>query len=319
MNKRLNHEALLSELERLKNEQVFHQRIQDELKDSEERFKALFEYAPDPIYLNDLNGIYIDGNHAATRLVGYDKEELIGNNYFTVGIISEEYLPKALDVLEKVRKGYPSFNDEYVLVHKKGRRIEVEINALPIKLKGRDVVLGIVRDITKRKKREADLREIRENLERMVKKRTAELEQKTKNFQEANTALTVLLNKRDEDKAELEEKMLFSVKELVTPYVEKLKATGLDHRQANFVTIIESTLSDIVSPFVRTLSTRFLGLTPMEVQVANMVKQGKTTKEISGMLNLSVKTIGFHRDNIRNKLGIKNKKVNLQTYLLSFQ
>jgi DNA-binding CsgD family transcriptional regulator len=131
--------------------------------------------------------------------------------------------------------------------------------------------------------------------------------------------LKVLLKRREKDKSGLEENVLLNVRELVMNYIEKLKKSGLDHRQATWVTIMESNLNDIVSPFVHRLSSKYLKLTPMEIQVADLVKQGKTTKEIAELLNLSKGTIDTHRDNIRKKIGIKNKKINLRTQLMSFE
>jgi len=88
-------------------------------------------------------------------------------------------------------------------------------------------------------------------------------------------------------------------------------------REKTFLEIVESNLEAIISPFARTLSSKFIKLTPAEIQVANLVKLGKTSKEIAALRNLSFKTIEFHRDNVRTKLGIKNKKINLRTHLLS--
>ncbi len=162
------------------------------------------------------------------------------------------------------------------------------------------------------------LKESKVELEHRVEERTRQLRTKSENLEEMNTALKVLLQKREEDKDELEEQVIYNVKELVLPFLEKLKASRLDSRQFTLLQIMESNLNDIVAPFAKLLSTRYLNLTPAEMQIANMVKHGKTTKEIAETLFLSTRTIESHRDNIRQKLGIKNKKANLRTHLLSY-
>ncbi|MCD6271692.1 MAG: helix-turn-helix transcriptional regulator, partial [Deltaproteobacteria bacterium] len=98
---------------------------------------------------------------------------------------------------------------------------------------------------------------------------------------------------------------------------EKLKNSRLDSKQKAYVNIIESNLNEIVAPLLREFSKTNLKLTPTEIQVTNLVKHSKTTKEIAEILNLAKSTIDFHRSNIREKLGIKNKKINLRTHILS--
>jgi PAS domain S-box-containing protein len=211
----------------------------------------------------------------------------------------------------------------------------------PVKWEGKIVAVSvIVKDITNQKNAEQELQRAHLELERRVRERTEELSKtnerllqeieerkkvedqlqlKSDNLEEVNTALKVLLKKREEDQKELEEKVLTNMRGLAMPYLEKLKGMGLNDRQAAYVNILETTLTDIVSPFSRNLASSFSSLSPTEIQVANLVGEGKTSKDMAEMMGLSVRTIEGYRDKIRKKLRIKNKKVNLRTHLKSFE
>jgi DNA-binding NarL/FixJ family response regulator len=161
--------------------------------------------------------------------------------------------------------------------------------------------------------------EERKEAEQSLRKRERELEVKTAHLEEMNTALEVLLRKRDADRRDLEEKVLFNVKELIQPVIESLRRSGLNADQDAQVGILESHLRKIVSPFSRTLTSPYLNLTPTEIQVAALVKHGETTKSIADRLFLSTKTVETHRKHIREKLGIRNTNTNLRTHLLSLE
>jgi DNA-binding CsgD family transcriptional regulator len=157
----------------------------------------------------------------------------------------------------------------------------------------------------------------RKRAEGALRKSEAAVKAQVRNLEEVNTALKVLLKRREEDKAELEEKVLSNVRALVLPYVEALKNTRLDPKQQTYLGIVKSHLDSIVSPFSAKLSSKYGGFTPKEIQAATLIKEGKTSKEIAELWNVSTRAIEFHRDNIRAKLGLKNKKANLRTSLLS--
>ena len=161
-------------------------------------------------------------------------------------------------------------------------------------------------EITDLKLTEAALRRSREALE----------EQK-QSLEEANIALKVLLRQREDDRLELENKVLSNVKELVLPYVEKLKNSRLRPKDRTLAEIIETHLNDIISPLLQKFTHAKILLTPQEMQVAALVKDGKTSKEIADILNISEATVNFHRKNLRDKFGLKGKQANLRSYLLS--
>jgi len=171
--------------------------------------------------------------------------------------------------------------------------------------------------VTEHKQAEGVLRKAHDELEHRVKERTRELAIKTKSLEEINTAMKVLLKKREEDKTELEDNVLTNVKELVVPYFEKIKKTKLDDQQEAFLSIIESNLNEIISPFTRKMSLKYLNLTPTEIQIANLIRNGSPTKKIAELPNVSPRTIETHRKNIRRKIGLKRKRANLRSHLLS--
>jgi PAS domain S-box-containing protein len=177
----------------------------------------------------------------------------------------------------------------------------------------------ILSGLIQRKRMEDALQTAYDDLEIRIQERTKELEIKTSRLEDLNTALKILLQKRDEDKTELEEKVLANVKGLVVPYLEKVKKKVLDDKLMSYINILETNLNTIISPFSRKLSSKYLNLTSTEIEIANFVKHGKSTKDIADFLNISGKTVETHRVNIRKKLGITNKKANLKTYLLSIQ
>lgn len=133
----------------------------------------------------------------------------------------------------------------------------------------------------------------------------------------ANIALKVLLKQREGDKSDLEQKVITNVKEMVLPYVEKLKRVNLKAKDKRVVEIIESHLQDIISPMMQKLANANIILTPQEIQVASLVKDGKSSKEIADILNVAETTVHFHRKNLRKKFGLSNSQTNLRSYLIS--
>jgi len=133
-------------------------KAEEELRDSEERLKILFDYAPDAYYISDLKGNFIDGNKAAEKVIGYKKEELIGKNFLKLKLLSLANISKAAKILAKNIIGKPTGPDEFILNRKDNSKVTVEISTYPVKIKGRTLVLGIARDITERKKAEEILK-----------------------------------------------------------------------------------------------------------------------------------------------------------------
>jgi len=275
------------------------------LRSNEERLRRLLEASPDPIAVYDMEGRATYVNPAFAETFGWSSKELLGKR---IEFVPEENWPETRAAIARMLQGERIQSFETRRSTKTGRILDIQLSSSVFfdrdeRPAGNIVIL---RDVTDRKRAEDALR-----------KREAELKAQSRHLEEVNAALKVLLKRREEDQAELEEKVLTNVKELMLPYLERLKKSRLDSDQMTLLGILESNIREIVSPFVTKLSSRFLGLTPTEIQVAGLIRDGKSSKEIATLLNASENTVRSHRFHIRSKLGLINQKVNLRSYLKS--
>jgi len=157
----------------------------------------------------------------------------------------------------------------------------------------------------------------RKQTEKKLRKRERELRIKSQNLEELNTALKVLIQKRGEDKKQMEEQILTNARKLLDPYIKKLHQSKLNWDQSTLLEILESNLEDIVSPFSYRLTLEHLDITRREFDIANLVRQGKRNLEIAEFLGITRRTVETHRRNLRVKLGIDNQKINLRAYLMA--
>ena len=344
---------LISELEKLRQRLGEFEELETELKTEEntlqkdeERFRTLVETTTDWFWEVDENTVYTYSSPKIRDILGYESEEVLGKTPFA--FMTPEEADRVVHIFASHAKSRRPFQLlENTNIHKDGHPVVLETSGIPI-LDVNGVFRGyrgIDRDITERKRAEEELRKAHDEMEKKVEERTKELlesneqlrreienrervenrlrksekelREHTEALEEANIALRVLLSHRDEEKKRLEDTVLSSLQKLITPYLKRLKETTLSTEQKTYVDILETNLYEVASPFTDKLSSKCPGITPRELEIAGLIKAGKTNVEIADLLGVTESAISFHRKNIRSKLGLKHKKVNLRSYLLS--
>jgi len=278
-------------------------RTQEQLRESETWYRTLFETTGAATMILEEDTTISLVNREFVHRFGWTRQETENRKSWTEFVVPEDVeRMKEYHRLRRIDPAGPPKNYEFRFLHKSGeaRNVFLTVDLIP----GTRKSIASMVDIT-------DLRKADEAL----RVRGSELENKTRELEELNAALRVLLKRREEDRNELEEKVLTNVRKLVLPYVEKLKKGRLDPVARTSVLILESNLRDIIAPFSSKLSALHMNLTPRELQVAGLIKEGRSTKEIAEFLNVTPSAVNICRHRIRHKLGLNNRKINLQTYL----
>jgi PAS domain S-box-containing protein len=278
-------------------------RAEEELKKSEQKFRTLVNAAPYGIQLTDKKGKIVYSNPAHHAIQGYADGKLIGRYIWDL-IIDEEKKIRTKkyysDLIENISSPVVYFNKNQT---KDGRLIDVQINWDYIRNTSGDVegIISIVRDITEKKQLEDALHESNEQLIEM------------------NAALNALIKNMEVKESDFQEQVTANIQHLVLPYLHKLKDNTANSARKSLIDIVELNLNKITANFTHQLSSSLYSLTSTEIKVADLVRLGKTTKEIATTLNISHKTVESHRERIRKKLGISNQKINLRSHLLSIK
>lgn len=298
--------------QRLEEEIHRRQQVETQLIESEHRFRLALDTSSNGVWDRDLRTGEIYFGENWHRTLGYEDTREISDELSFENLLHPDDRDRIPALLEAHVQGEtPRYEAEFRIRNKAGgwqwilsRGQAVERDAQGKALR----IIGTHTDITRLKEVEAELHCATVDLEKRVQERTAELS-------ETNIALTVLLKKREEDRTTLAEQVLANSTKLVEPFLDRLSESGLNEQQRALVDILRANIVELTSPFATGFSSKLIRLTPTEMQIANLVKLGKRTKEIADIMHLSPGTISIHRKNIRKKLNLTHQKTNLQTML----
>jgi PAS domain S-box-containing protein len=267
-----------------------------------ERLRSIFDSSPDSITVTDENAVIIDCNQATLDNLGYSKkEELIGKK--ALETIAEKDHDRAMKNLSIAAEKGAVHDIEYEIVRKDGEAFPANISASVIKDASGKMTgfVAIAQNIVLKKRAENALKES----EAKLKEQKLALEQK-------NIALREIIAQIEIEKRKIKDDIATNASMILSPILEKLKT---DRSTAKYVGLLRHHVEELTSSLSGKLMDAGTKLTAREVEVCNMIKGGLSNKDISHLLSISVQTVEGHRKNIRKKLGLKNKGINLTAYL----
>ena len=298
----------------------------DTLECAEKLAKNLLETANTLVITLDNEANITSFNSYAEKLTGYTKTEVLGRNWVDIFIPQEakETIPEVLQKAFQNRPEVSQFENGIILKNGEERLISWCNNVVRDNDGQTNGVLSVGIDITEQKQALEKIKKISSNLESRVQERTLELEQKNEQLQQnkleiekKNITLRVLLDQQLATREELEGHMASRLQKLVYPYLDLLGGEVASLQAKEYIEIIAAHLDTMTSSFVKKLSNPLWHLTHREMLVADLVYQGKSTREIGRLLNISPRTAERYRNTIRKKMGLTKKKTSLYNYLNS--
>ena len=279
----------------LKKHIIEHRRVVSILQKSEEKYRKLIETTNDAVFISDVDtGIILYVNKRAEVLMDMPVEEIIGMH------TKQLYPEDEAENYEKIFSGHIKrgkvISEEIFVSRKDGHRVPVEISATVIEWDGKKVIQGIYRDIAKRVTSEEILQEHKESLE------------------QKNIALSEVLGQVEIEKQRIIANVIANAENLLLPTIQKLGLTG-EPESRQHAQLLQKNLEELTSSFGTKLADKKIKLTAREIEICNMIKNGLTSKEMAEILNTALLTVEKHRNNIRSKLGITNKKISLFSVL----
>jgi PAS domain S-box-containing protein len=268
-----------------------------EIKKEIFQLEKAFNFSLDLIGIGNLDGYFIKINPSFSRILGYSEEEFLSLPFLK--FVYKEDFKKTEKALLAAAIGENEIFIENRYKCKDGSIKWIDWKVLAIKEE--DLFIAVGRDITERKQFEKELKREKKNLE------------------EVNAALKIILRENELRKTEIEENIFLNIEKLLLPYLTDLGSTNLSEQQQFLLEVIQQNIKEVTGSFSRYLIYKYSNLTPREIQIANLIKQGRTNKEIAKFLTISPSAVDFHRQNLRVKLNIKGKKISLRSILLSPQ
>ena len=277
--------------------------IDQALRESEHRFRTLFESANDGMLILRKDRI-IDCNPQAIALFKGSRRQILGKTPHDLAPpFQANGKPSKNVARQKIKEALEGRSKPFDWRHKSmdGTLIDTEINLSTFDIEGRGHVLAIIRDTTKRNAMQKDL------------------EEKSNSLEKTNAALQAMLDYRETEKQANLESMLARLEKLVHPYLDKLLAVIKDQDCRAYLRIIKANLESLVPSSGSKLSNAYVKLSPLEIKIVDLIRQGYRTKQIAEALGISAKTTSWYRGNIRKKLNLTHSKTNLQSYLSSLR
>jgi len=294
--------------------------LEAELAVLQARLRVLVDGSPLGIFFDDAGDKCVFVNTTFCEMMGLSEAQALGDGWART--VHPQDLPRLLgERARSVAGGAPLFRAEYRYICPDGRVGWVEEQTRPVH--GPDGTLlgyvGTLAEISRRKEEEAALARHSEVLEERVRERTAELLAQAERLAEMIAALKVLLRQREEDREELEQAVLANVRRRIAPTLDRLEGLCAGEEVRVLADQLRQGLKELTEPFCHRLSTVCQGLTPAEIQVAELIREGLGTKEIAVRLGVGSSTIDTHRHHLRRKLGLNCRQDSLRSYLLSLE